>query len=371
MKVGYLIIVFCFVLLSCEDDAEQEPFIKTGTYSGEYWPTQSWSYCEPSEVGLDNSLLEDMDSYVETKIQDGYDMHSILIVKDGYIVAEKNYNRYFDEDIEHNVYSCTKSVTSALIGIAIDQGYIDSVGQKILPLFDSYDLENYSTLKEEISIKHLLTMSAGLEWHELDFAYGDSRNTFRSFSSSEDKVKFVLDQPMETNPGTLQNYNTGLSHVLSAIIQKTTHTRLDSFAITNLFSRIGIDSFSWPTDGNGIIQGGSELRLTPRNMARFGYLLLKNGEWDGDKILSSEWVNDTQQWHLDFQHKPGFGYGYQYWISSFGAYCAVGYKGQWIMIFPEHEMVVVFTNDFDPSSQEEWDFPEYLIRNYVLHSIID
>jgi len=368
----FALLLICFLCLGCENEETPEiydDFVQTGTNTGEYWPTAVWKTCIPEEVNMDSELLKDMDEHILQKIDEGYDVHSVIIVKDGYIVGEKHYNRYFDGFIQHNVYSCTKSVTSALVGIAIDKGFLENEEQKMLSFFDDYEIQNHTANKEDISIKHMLTMSAGIEWHEMDYPYSDSRNTFYNFIRSDNMVQYVLDQPMENDPGVIQNYNTGLSHLLSAIVQKTANKRLDSLAIEYLFQPIGITDFAWISDSDGVTYGGSELRLSPRNMARFGYLMLNKGNWDGKQVVSEEWVINSGTSHFDFQQITGFGYGYQYWIAPFGAFAAVGFQGQWIMVFPEENMVIVFTNSFEPSSGTQWNYPEYLVRNFILPSL--
>ena len=345
-------------------------FIKTGTYLGDYNPTRYWRECNPEEVGMKSQNLKNLNNEVARLLEAGVDMHGIVIVRKGYIVAEQYYSKYFDEKTEQVIHSCTKSFTSALIGIAVSEGFIPGLEAKMLEYFPEYEIDNLTNSKKDITLEHMLTMSSGLDWDELDFPYSDPNNTYYQWRNSNDHIQFVLDRPMEHMPGAIQNYNSGLSDLLSVILQKATGIRADSFAIEKLFNIIGIEQFYWPIDAAGFARGGGGMRMIPRDMARFGYLCLKKGQWDGNQIIPVEWVMESQKKHLPFQHIPNYYYGYQFWVSAFGMYAAVGYGGQWIMILPDYELVVIFTNNFEEGNGEQWNIPERLVREYIIPSII-
>jgi len=372
-----LIVSFLCTLCSCQkEESENHVFpakdlLGKGSYTGEYWPTNEWKSCSPEAVGMDSELLMSMNDYIVELLGNDYNINTVLVIRKGYIVAEQSYSKYFDKDIKHKIFSCTKSITSSLIGIAINEGYLTGVDQKVLDLFPEYDISDPYGNKKNITIEHLLTMSAGFEWYELDYPYTDQRNTHNEWMQNSDRVKYLLDRPMALNPGTRQNYNSGLSHVLSAIIQKTTGLRTDSFAIDKLFTPIGISDFYWPTDPNGISTGSGSIRMTPRNMARFGYLYLKNGNWDGNQIVPEDWVTESSKKHFSFWHVDNYYYGYQWWITSFDTYAAVGYQGQWIIVVPDKDMVVVFTNIFDEGDGAQWDTPEHLLRTYIIPAVLE
>jgi len=300
------------------------------------------------------------------------DIHSVVIVRKGYIVAEQYYSRYFDKDTEHKLASCTKSFTSALVGIAISEGYILGTDVKMLDYFQDYEIENMSPQKQNITLEHMLTMSAGLDWNELDYLYTDPLNTNYQWKRSDDWIQFVLDRPMEYSPGEVNDYNSGLSELLAAIIQKATGIRADSFALEKIFIPLGIDDYYWPTNPQGYARGGGGVRLIPRNMAKFGYLHIMNGQWEDEQIIPEEWIIESRKKHIISQHIPGFYYGYQFWISESGLmYTALGYGGQWIMIIPEYDLVAVFTNHFVEGDQDQWITPIRLLNDYVLPSIIE
>jgi CubicO group peptidase (beta-lactamase class C family) len=344
-------------------------FIAGGSYLGDYWPTEAWRECDPEEVGMDPEKLKELNAEIRLLLEMHIEIHSIVVIKDGYIVAEQYYSDDYGQDDLHRIYSCTKSLTSAMLGIASGKGQLGSIEMKMTSFFPEYEIQNMSDDKEAISIEHLLTMSAGLEWYELEYAYGDERNTFRNWSDSGGGVKFVLGQPMVSVPGEEYSYNTGASHVLSGILQKVTGVRADSFAMENLFDPLGIEQFYWPIDDEGVAFGGSGVRMTPRDMARIGYLYLKNGKWDGEQIVPESWVAASQQKHMPRKYIPDNYYGYQFWVSDYDTYSAVGYGGQWITIVPEHDLVVVYNNRFTEGDDLQWTTPERLLQTYLIPSL--
>ena len=344
-------------------------FISNGDYLGDYWPTDAWRECDPEEVGMDPKKLKELNEEIRLLLEINIEVHSIVVIKDGYIVAEQYYSDDYGPDDLHRIYSCTKSLTSALLGIASGKNLLGGLDQKMTSFFPEYEIQNISDDKKAIDLEHLLTMGAGLEWHELEYPYEDERNTFRNWSDSGGGVKFVLDQPMVAIPGEDYSYNTGVSHVLSGILQKVSGVRADSFAMDNLFDPLGIDQFYWPIDDEGVAFGGSGVRLTPRDMARFGYLYLKNGTWDATQIIPEIWVEASQQKHMMRKYIPDNYYGYQFWVSDYDTYSAVGYGGQWITIVPEHDLVVVFNNRFTDGDDLQWTTPERLLTTYIIPAI--
>lgn len=366
----FIIIFVC----SCEKENGNQPypsseFISKGYYSGDYWPTEGWRTCKPEEVGMNSEKLKELNEEILLLLKLHIDIHSVLIIKNGYIVAEQYYSDEYGPDSLHPVYSCTKSLTSALIGIAIDKQYIQDENILMTDFFPEYNIENLTNDKQKIALKHMLTMSAGLEWHELDYRYNDERNTFNQWASSDDRVKFVLDRPMTAVPGEKYTYNTGISHVLSAIIKKSTGVRADSFALENIFKPLGIERYYWPIDMHGVAYGGNGVRLLPRDMAKFGYLYLKKGMWNEEQIVPQEWVEISQMKLIKRNDIPDYYYGYHWWVSNENSYSAVGFGGQWITIFPGQNLVVVFTNQFTDGDDFQWSTPERLVKSYILPSI--
>lgn len=380
MKIQKLSILFAFLFVSffysCEKEKDTQlfpasEFISKGSYSGDYWPTEGWRTCKPEDVGMNSDKLKELNDEILLLLELHIDINSVIIVRKGYIVAEQYYSGDYGRDSLHMIYSCTKSITSALLGIAIEQGYISSENAFIMPYFPEYKIENLSEGKNNITLKHMLTMSAGFEWNELNYLYGDERNTFNQWASSVDRVKFVLDRPMDDSPGERWNYNTGISHVLSAIIKKSTGMRTDSFAVKNIFNPLGINNFYWPVDQNGVANGGNGVKLLPRDMAKFGYLYLRNGKWEGNQIVPELWVEISHQKQIERGPNTGNYYGFHWWVNNGNSYSAIGYAGQWITIVPDHDLVVIFTNQFTEGDDFQWGTAERLMTTYILPSIND
>jgi CubicO group peptidase (beta-lactamase class C family) len=262
-----------------------------------------------------------------------------------------------------SLYSCTKSVTSALVGIALDQGHIQSVEQPVLSFFPERTVANLDARKEAMKLEHLLTMTDGLDWVRKDVRFTSSGDTTPEMTRSRDWVQFTLDRPMAEEPGTRWNYNSGASHLLSATIQETTGMTALEFAEEHLFGPLGISGAVWGRDPQGRNYGAAQLHMTAHDMAKFGYLYLNDGLWDGKQIVPAGWVEASTTNHSP---TPGVCYGYQWWVMPWaGYYSAIGARGQYIVVLPELDMVVVFTSDLMPEDQH---IPLLLLAFYIMPS---
>ena len=314
----------------------------------EYWPTKGWKTSIPEKQGMDSAKLLIADEFIQNRLPDAY---SLLVVKNGYLVFEKYYS-WGSREKYAAVHSVTKSFTSALIGIALDKGYLNSVDQKLVDFFPEYITDESDPMKKEISIRHLLTMSAGFKWND----WGPSMRKWLYFSPNW--VKSAIQLPQENNPGEVFNYNSSTSHLLSAILSKSTETSTLDFAKQFLFEPLGIQSAYWHEDQQGYNIGGFGLGLSARDLAKFGFLYLNNGYWDGQSIVSEYWVKEsTDQQIQAFRHPiyGTFGYGYQWWAGHFerdgqilSSYAARGWGQQTLMVIPEFELVIAInSNDYD------------------------
>ena len=277
-----------------------------------YWPKESWRTSTLEAQGMDSERIYAMLKSIK---DNSLDIQSVLIIRNGYLVTE-SYFAPCRKDSLNNIYSCTKSFTSALIGIAIREGYIKDIHQKVTDFFPGYPFKNLDNRKKAITIENLLSMTAGLDWVEPSPA--DSRDPHYTrdlipMISAKNSIQYVLDHPMADEPGSRFYYNTGVSHLLSAIIQKTSGTSTLNFAIQHLFQPLGITDFNWDTDSLGIPWGGMNLFLSPEEMARFGYLYLRHGVWEEKQIVPAEWVETSTKEHSSFNPSPGekVSYGYQ------------------------------------------------------------
>jgi CubicO group peptidase (beta-lactamase class C family) len=317
-------------------------------------PTESvWETSSPTQQGMDVNKLNTLSN----KIQAGdYNaIHSLLVVRHGYLVFEKYYRGYNKDKLEQ-VYSVTKSVTSTLIGIAKDKGNITSTSTKLLSFFPEYatsSIVNYDTNKAKITLDDVLTMRAGFQWDEQSAPYGTSGNPTYQLSRSSDWIKYMLDVQISYVPGTHFTYNSGCTILLSGILRNTTNKRADVFAKENLLTPLGIVEYSWEIGPQNITNTGWGLYLKPRDMAKFGQMILKKGTWNGKRIVSESWLATATTNHVPLRTYP-YSYGYQWWMIPFDSSSQItpkpndirfawGYGGQFIFVIPYYDMVVVST----------------------------
>jgi CubicO group peptidase (beta-lactamase class C family) len=319
------------------------------------WPTEDWPTSTPEEQGLDSELLADMLDRIQ---QEDYSIDSVLVVRHGVMVLDATVYP-FAPGQKHVIHSCTKSIVSALIGIAIDQGYIEGVEQSLLDLFPERTVANLDASKQAITLQDMLTMSSGLECRD---SYLYRWRGLDAMRASSDWVQFMLDLPAVEKPGSRFEYCNGGSFLLSAIIRETTGLSALAFAEEHLFGPLGISDVTWPSNPQGISIGWGEMRMHPHDMAKIGYLYLNGGQWDGQQVVPAAWVAESTRQHIVARTLQE-GYGYQWWIHPSGMYLALGYAGQYIAVVPGKDMVVVFTSDL-PESQ--FLVPQELIDDFVL-----
>ncbi|TEU10568.1 class A beta-lactamase-related serine hydrolase, partial [Candidatus Bathyarchaeota archaeon] len=230
-----------------------------------YWPTEGWRVARAEDVGISYEVLEGMVEHINAE---GIGADSVMVIKDGYVVLDA-YFPPFDEGETHNVYSCTKSVVSTLIGIAMEEGHIESLDQPLLEFFPGRSVENMSQWKEEITLRDMLTMSAGFDARD-NWIY--EWEWLGRLHDAEDAVQYMLDLEVVHEPGTVFNYTNGVSHLLSSIVTETTGMSALDYAQEKLFEPLGITHVEWYTDVKGRNWGYSRLYLEPRAMAKIGYL---------------------------------------------------------------------------------------------------
>lgn len=286
-----------------------------------------------------------MDPQIITNIYEDIERNSlkvdsVLIVKNGNLVAEKYFGTY-NRDTTHQIYSNTKSITSTLVGIACDKGKI-KLDDKVVEFFPDKKFDNNDAVKDSITVKDLLTMTSGIQW-----PYGIT-DALLEMRESDSWVDFVMNRPMDTEPGTVFSYNTGGMEVISAILNKVNGVTEEEFAQQYLFGPLGITDYKWPKTPEGYSMGGVGLEMKPRDMAKIGQLMLQNGVWDGQQIVSADWVKEATAAKISETIIPGAGYGYNWWIRpDIQGYFAAGVDGQLIYILPNQNMVVVFTANED------------------------
>jgi len=326
------------------------------TAQTEIWPTDGWLTATPESQGMDSATLAQLPERIA---KEDLNIHSVLIIRGGYLVMEA-YTYPYTADMLHHINSSTKSITSALVGIAIDQGFIEGVNLTLPDLFPDREIANLDAAKQSITLENLLTMSSGLDWSE-EFL---EQPNLDEMLQSADWVQYVLDRPMLYEPGQHYTYNTGGSHLLAAAVAQSTGQDIADFAQANLFDPLGIHSANWPlVDPQGVESGGMGLMLTPRDMAKFGYLYLHNGQWEGQQIISADWIAASTQKHMNVRPLTD-GYGYQWWIDQRGFYMTAGYGGQHIIVHPGKDLVVVFTAGLNDVL-----LPQRLLQSIILPAI--
>jgi CubicO group peptidase (beta-lactamase class C family) len=322
----------------------------------EYWPTAGWQTSTPEAQGMDAGKLEAMFQAID---EQDINLHSVLIVRHGYLVAEVYYPPH-GPDTAHVQYSVTKSVVSALLGIAIQEDYVESIDQPALSYFGDWSVDTGDPRKGAMTLEHLITMTSGMEW--------DDDRDIDGLWRSRDWVQHMLDRPMADPPGTQFSYNSGSTHLLSAVIQLTTGQTAQAYAQEHLFGPLGMrpGDTRWETDRGGFSIGGWGLYMTPRDMAKLGYLYLKEGIWDGQSIVPAAWVRASVEPRVavdDAQEPWGLHYGYGWWVHELGAYAAHGRAGQFIFVLPDLDMLVVFTSELEGADFVQ---PELLLRDYII-----
>ena len=366
MKAYLFLFLFSLLNISCQNNlSDQFPYnppenINDGLEVGTL-----------AEVGLDSQLI--LNAVGRIKHGKYKEVHSMLIYKDEKLVFEEYYPGFqfqwdgpgyhgeyvqWDRDRMHSAMSCSKSFTSACVGIAVEKGFIEDVHQSIFDYLPDHQHLNTAG-KDAITIEHLLTMTSGLKWNEWSSAHGTSANDIDRiyFECSEDPVSCILGLPLVSEPGKKFTYNGGGIIVLGEIIKNASGMAFDDFSLKYLFEPLGIDSASWFQFDNGSIASEGSLYLTSRDMLKFGITYLNSGVWDDEQIVSEDWVEKSR---VPFGNNTGIripiddsgknGYSYTWWTNELAhsredvdIFSASGWGGQSITVIPDMNMVVVFT----------------------------
>ena len=321
-----------------------------------YWPDE-WRTSSPEEQGMDSQMLADMINSIQIS---GKSVNSVTVIRNGFLVNETYFYPY-QKGYRHALNSDTKSILSALVGIAIEEGHIGSVDDKVLDYFPGADIANVDARKKDMTIRDLLTMRTGLDWQF------DGNVSTGEMLQSPDWTKFTLDLPMREEPGQSFNYCNGAANVISAVIQKTTGKTAAEYAEEKL-APLGMDDIFWSAGPEGVSAGYSGIYMSPDDMAKFGYLYLRNGLWNGQQIIPQGWVEESTKQQTEGGWVPLFpGYGYMWWMNRFGGYSALAHGGNYIFVVPEKDLVVVFTGGiFD---YQDMFYPGELMEQYIIPAV--
>jgi CubicO group peptidase (beta-lactamase class C family) len=356
VKISLGVLLFTLLIFSfCSEDPTGPEVI---AYN---WPTST-----PQEQGMDSQLLTQAISQGENL---GF-VDCILVIRNGFIVAEKYYNG-FRKDTPHNVMSVSKSFLSALTGIALRDGHLDSLELKMLDFFPEYVYPTIDPGKFDITVKHLLMMRAGFD-HD--------QNIYFSVYNSPNWIKTTIELPLLYDPGTRFAYNTFETHLLSAIITKASGMSTMAFAKKYLLDQMNIVCTQWQQDPQGFYFGGNTMHFTPRDMARLGYLYMHDGSLDSKQIIPTEWVEESIANHSNFNNSTwgdldDVNYGYLWWLGEIKGqqvFLALGHGGQVILNFPELNMIVVATAEW----QLDWETADQheravlsIVANYIVPAV--
>jgi len=346
------------------------------------WPTAT-----PKSVGIDAKALAAFDAEIAAG-KFGY-IDSVTIIRHGKLVFEKryphDYEKIYGEDAKkqsplnphdptgpynyfnpwwhpwyqrgdlHTLQSVSKTITSIIIGVARTKGDFPDIDTPVMKFFDASKVANVDDRKRRMTIRNLLTMSAGFDWRE-DLPYSNPDNTGTQMEASSDWVEYTINRPMQYEPGKVYHYNSGATQILAHIFRVATGSDIEEYAVRNLFGPLGIKEFYWKRTPSGLVDAEGGLYMRPRDVAKLWYLFLQNGKWEGKQIVSPEWVKDSLKPHFDLgAGKPDAAalpkYGLKWWLypyakdnsNSMLAWAGSGFGGQRPIVLPEYDIVAVYT----------------------------
>ena len=390
---NYLIkLAFCCLALSLVacgggSDSSSEPDpepIQEYVYRIPAELNDGWSVADAESLGVSKTQLETIVRSINNNIQDFKYIDALAVIKDGQLILDEEFKTDLDftddwsnnSEIDlHVLNSVTKSYVSTLVGIAIDQGLIESVDVLVHDYFPEYQpVANWDDRKANVTLRNWLTMRHGYDWDEWSTSYFDSANDNYQMNNYPIPVKFLLDRPLVVDPGTDFNYSTGVSYAIGRIVQKATGMNIHTYMFENLFVPLDIDRYTyWSLDGQ--IHMGSALYLTNRDMAKLGQLFLDQGQWNGRQIISPEWVAEST---AEIVNEDGFRYGYQWWLTTytsrlqnFEAYFASGLGGQYIFVFPQLNAVVAFHGAAYTDIERSGRNVRRILEDFILPELID
>jgi CubicO group peptidase (beta-lactamase class C family) len=331
MKKIIILAIVATTLSSCLKD---EPFKLE--FSG-FEPIQrgdDWQTSSPEQENVDRSNLTQ--AYELLYKDDRFTMaRSLLVFRNGKLIAEAYPHDPSDIDVIHNIQSCTKSFTSILTGIAIQDNYIDSIDERLYDIYPEYF--DTDADKRTISIEDALTMQTGLE-------FDNGTHTEKLYKIETNSVEYVLSLPNLYRSGTFMNYNDGAPQLVSKVIEKKTGMSLSAYADTRLLAPLNIKDWKWESANDGTTFGAFSLYLKPRDFGKIGQLLLQYGHWNNETLIDSVYLQEATDIKVsaNFSSEP---YGYYFWIlPAYGGYAAIGHGGQFLMVVPEKRLVVVYTS---------------------------
>ncbi|HEV7613406.1 MAG TPA: serine hydrolase [Steroidobacteraceae bacterium] len=263
-----------------------------------------------------------------------------------YNYFDPTWHPYYHGTDEHTMQSVSKTVTSAIIGVAMTRGDFKApLSTPVLHFFDESKVKNLDARKRRMTLRDLLTMTSGLDWNE-NLPYDDPSNPSDLMEAADDWVQFVIDRPMKDEPGTVFAYSSGATELLAYIFKRETGIDIERYAHSRLFAPLGIHQYFWKRTPLGVVDTEGGLYLRAEDLAKIGLLYLHDGRWNGRQLVAADWIKDSLTPRIDAGE--GFQYGYQWWLLPHGeparlAWVARGMGGQRLIVFPEEQLIVVST----------------------------
>lgn len=339
-----------------------------------------WPISSPGKLGLDRDALARLDAEIASGKYGNTD--SMLVIRHGQIAWDRAYKHDYDKIYGeqahipgalnahdfggpynyfnpwwhpfyhrgelHALQSVTKTVTSVVIGVAVTRGDFPSIDTPVLRYFDAAKVDNVDDRKRRLTIRHLLTMTAGLDWNE-GLPYQDPKNTAVVMESSMDWVSYVIGRPMSEEPGVRFNYNSGATEILAYIFERATGQDIEEYAAKYLFAPLGITDYFWKRTPLGLSDTEGGLYLERHDLAKIAYLFLKNGVYAGKQIVNPAWVKESLTPAVTVSTASGAKYGFMWWMYPYGkddprlAFAGSGFGGQKPIAIPAYDLVLVFT----------------------------
>lgn len=341
------------------------------------WPSKEWPLATPQSQSMNADSLQAFDNDIANGKYGNVD--GMLITRHGKLIYQKEYKRDYDHiygdsvnkksalnpydpggqynyfnpwwhpfyrrgDL-HTLQSVTKTITSVIIGVAIARKEFPDLSTTVLSFFDTTQVKHIDDRKRKMTIRHLLTMTAGFNWNEMN--YSDSENDCGIMEASFDWVQYVIDKPMVAEPGTVFNYNSGATELLAYIFRKAAGKDIEEYAANNLFGPLGIMNYFWKRIPTGLADTEGGLFLNIADLAKIAYLFSREGNWNGKQLVTAEWVKASVSPYIKVGDKVQ--YGYKWWLHYYGndnstyAWTGSGFGGQFPIIIPEYDIVAVFT----------------------------
>ncbi len=343
-------------------------------------PGRTWPTASPAKLGLNPAVLDSLDAEIRAG-KYGY-IDRMLVIRHGTKAFDRSYPRdyatiyadsavthgplnmqdfagqynyyntwwhpYYRRGDLHSLQSVTKTVTSAVIGVAVTRGDFPSIDTPILRFFDTTKVRNIDDRKRRITVRHLLTMTGGFDWNE-SLPYNDPNNTATGLEASSDWIAYTIDRPMMREPGTQFNYSSGESALLAHVFRQATGRDVEEYAAEHLFAPLEIDRWFWKRTPSGTADTEGGLYLAADDLARIWYLFLRDGVWNGTRIVSADWVKQSTTPAVATGTAPTAAkYGLKWWLypdpldASKFVWSGSGFGGQFPMAFPDLDLVVVF-----------------------------